>query len=91
MRMDNWLRCVIIFGGFLLVLVVACTITGWRANRAFREKFPPITEAEFLARCRPGTNPAIALRVRRIIADNLGVEYERTYPSSSFIEDLGAD
>jgi hypothetical protein len=89
--MDVWFRYVIIFGGYLLVLVVACTITGWRMNRAFRENFPPITEAEFLARCTPGANPAVALRVRRIIADNLDIEYERIYPSSSFIEDLGAD
>jgi hypothetical protein len=89
--MDDWFRYVIIFGGYLLVLVVTCTITSWRTNRAFREKFPPITEAEFLARCTSGTNRAVALRVRRIIADNLDIEYERIYPSSSFIEDLGTD
>jgi hypothetical protein len=91
MRMDDWLSKLIVFGGFLLVLVVACTIMGWRHNRKFREKFPPISDAEFLAQCSPGTNPAVALKVRRIISDNLGVEYERIYPSSSFIEDLGAD
>lgn len=39
----------------------------------------------------PGTNREIALKVRKIVADQLGVEYERIYPSSSFVNDLGAD
>ncbi|QJW99856.1 acyl carrier protein [Frigoriglobus tundricola] len=61
------------------------------ANDNFNERFPPISDAEFLARCAPGTNPGVALKVRRIVAKHFGVEYERVYPSSTFIEDLGAD
>lgn len=57
----------------------------------FNKRFPPISDAEFMARCRPGTNPEVALKVRQIVADRLGVEYERIYPSTRFVEDIGAD
>ena len=36
--------------------------------RALRERFPPLTDAEFLALCPPGTKPAVALKVRAIVA-----------------------
>jgi hypothetical protein len=61
-----------------------------RRRAAFRERFSPISDAEFLRRCPPDTNPDIALRVRRIVSDALAVEYERIYPSSRLMEDLGA-
>ena len=53
--------------------------------------FPPISDKEFLARCTPGTSPEVAIKVRRIVAEMLPVDYERVYPSSRFVEDLGAD
>lgn len=59
--------------------------------KAFRKKFPPITDEEFLSRCIAGTNPDIALKVRRVVAESLGVDYERIYPSSRLGEDLGAE
>jgi hypothetical protein len=59
--------------------------------RCFNERFPPISDAEFVARCSPNVNPQLALRVRRIVADNLGVSYDRIYPSTSFADDIGAD
>ena len=48
-----------------------------------------LSDDEFLARCHPGTDPVIALKVRRIVADQAGIQYERIYPSSRFVEDLG--
>jgi hypothetical protein len=57
----------------------------------FNQQFPPISDAEFLARCTPGTSPEVALRVRRIVAKQYAVYYEQVYPSTRFIEDLGAD
>jgi hypothetical protein len=74
-----------------LGILLVCLIRAKRRQRAFEERFPPISDAEFLARCTPGANPDVALRVRRIVADALGVEYERIYPSSRFVDDLGAD
>lgn len=73
-----------------LVALVVCLIAARRKWAAFVERFPPISDAEFLARCKPGTNPEVALKVRRIVSDALAVEYERIYPSSRFVNDLGA-
>ncbi len=71
-------------------LILAATVVCDRRQRnAFNERFPPISDDEFMARCPAGTNPAIALKVRRIIAGQLGIEYERIYPESSFVDDLG--
>lgn len=75
-------------GVLLLLLGIALA----KRNRAaFAERFPPISDAEFMALCTPGTSPAVALRVRRIVADHLAVHYEQIYPSTRFVEDLGAD
>lgn len=71
-------------------LVVCISVSRWD-RAAFEERFPPISDAEFMARCRPGTRPEVALKVRRMVAEFMGVDYERVYPSMSFIEDLGAD
>jgi hypothetical protein len=57
----------------------------------FNDRFPPISDDEFVARCTPGTRRDTALRVRRIVAEQLGVEYARIYPSSRFVQDLNAD
>ncbi|VTR91970.1 Uncharacterized protein OS=Pirellula staleyi (strain ATCC 27377 / DSM 6068 / ICPB 4128) GN=Psta_3621 PE=4 SV=1 [Gemmata massiliana] len=72
------------------LLVSLYLLAKWR-RRMFEEQFPPISDAEFLALCTPGTDPKVALKVRRIVADHFAVEYERVYPSTRFIEDLGAD
>ena len=80
--------------GFVVIvlLIVAALIALERPRRAiFNERFPPISDDEFMARCPAGTNRFVALKVRRIIADQLGIEYERIYPESSFVNDLGAD
>lgn len=76
----------------IVVLVLAFTAleSYWRAA-SFKKRFPPIDDDEFIRRCRPGVNRDVALRVRRIISEQLGVEYERIYPESSFVNDLGCD
>jgi hypothetical protein len=70
---------------FIVVMVSA------RNRAAFEERFPPISDAEFLARCSPGVNPEVALKIRRIVAGHFAIEYERVHPSMSFVEDIGAD
>jgi hypothetical protein len=74
-----------------VALVIWASVWARREREAFNRRFPPISDAEFLARCRPGTSPLVALGLRRIVAEYLGVEYERVYPSMRFLEDLGAD
>jgi hypothetical protein len=79
--------------GSAVVLAVALTVAAWmwRERVAFRERFPPISDAEFLTRCRPGVDPDVALRIRRLVAEHFAIEYERVQPSMTFIEDIGAD
>ena len=54
----------------------------------FQRRWPPISDDEFLRRCPPGTSRETAIKVRRIISEQLGVEYERIYPEQRFMEDL---
>lgn len=82
-----FLLCSAIFVAVVLLIAILMK----QDRRPFEQRFPPISDAEFLACCAPGTDPAIALKVRRIIADQLGIDYERIHPSMTFVEDLGAD
>jgi hypothetical protein len=91
----------ILFGVALFLVAVLVVIAVMKRGRtaiavvkwdraAFEERFPPISDAEFLARCSPGTDPEVALKVRRIVAEYFGIEYERVHPSARFVEDLDA-
>lgn len=75
----------------ILVVVFVVVVMAVRSRAGFAERYPPISDAEFLARCSPGVNPAVALKVRAIVAEYFGIDYERVHPSMSFIEDIGAD
>ncbi len=57
---------------------------------AFEQKYPPLTDEEFLQRCAPGTDPEVAFTVRRIIAEQLCIPVERIYPDQTWA-DLLAD
>jgi hypothetical protein len=75
----------------LVLLAFVCIAVAVRQRRSLADKFPPISDAEFLARCTPGTSPEVALKVRRILANSLGVDYKRIHPSMRFVEDIAAD
>jgi hypothetical protein len=75
----------------LLIVFATMILCGMKQYEDYKKRFPPISDAEFLANCNPETTPEVALKVRRIVSDNLGVEYERIYPSTRFAEDIGAD
>ena len=81
----------ILFLAAVFLIFVVWWIAMIRNRATFQERFPPISDAEFLARCRPGTNPEVALKVRKMVAEYFALEYERVYPSMTFIEDIGAD
>jgi hypothetical protein len=74
--------------GFILMLI-DLAIRAKRWQESFNSRFPAISDAEFVARCAPGIDAEVALRVRRVVAENIGVECERIYPSSRLMEDLG--
>lgn len=87
------------FGVVLLLLVFAAfaliVIFGLRSDKRdfsdFETRFPPITDEQYLALFPAGTNPEVALKVRRMVADQFMVPSAQIYPSSRFYEDLGAD
>jgi hypothetical protein len=79
--------CVAVF----VVAVVLGVVFVRGGQAAFNERFPPISDAEFLAKCKPGTNPEVALKVRRMVAEYFAVAYDRVAPEMTFIEDIGAD
>lgn len=76
---------------FIVALIfLAIYLAGRWQQRSFNERFPPISDDEFMARCHPGANREIALKVRRIVAEQCAIEYGRIYPESSFMNDLNA-
>lgn len=84
-----WLFCVTYW-----ILVVICLLQGvrsWREHAEYLRTHPPISDEEFVRLCGPDTDPAIAIKVREIVAEFLSVRKETIYPDSRFIEDLGAD
>ena len=89
--MEERLLLAVLFFVLVSILVLVGVVASIRRQKSFNERFPPISDAEFLARCTLETNPAIALKVRKIIAESLPVDYERVHPSMSFVEDVGAD
>ena len=75
----------------LIIVVVIFALPSTTPQERLESRFPPITDDEFVELCGPGTNRDVALRVRRIVAEQLGVEYDRIHPSCSFVNDLGCD
>lgn len=75
----------------IILLIAFVAILCSRIGVPNTKKWPPITEDEFIRRCPPGVDRERALKVRRIIAEQLGVDYERVYPEQRFVEDLGCD
>lgn len=81
----------VLVGTGIALAVLVSIVWAMRSRVAFEERFPPISDAQFLALCRPGTNPEVARKVRQIVADYFGIEYARVHPSMTFVEDIGAD
>jgi hypothetical protein len=80
----------IVFALAIIAIALIVWIIERPRRKVFNERFPPISDDEFMARCPPETNREIALRVRGIVSDSLGIDCERIYPSSRLVEDLDA-
>ncbi len=76
----------IVAGVVLLVFVFYLDAKRVMAN--FEATWPPIDDDEFVRRCSSGTSQETALKVRRIVAEQLGIPYDQVYPEQSFVNDL---
>lgn len=74
----------------LITILIRCVTTDPLSTGGTKQ-WPPIDDDEFIRRCRPGVNREIALRVRQIVSEQLGIIYERVYPEQEFVRDLGCD
>lgn len=72
----------------LLAVTIPFLIAERQKQADFEKRFPAISDDQFMALCPPGTNREIALKVRRIVSDCSGIDYEQIYPSSNFFRDL---
>lgn len=77
---------VIAMGACVIIAIVSCAIVEYRRMKRFREKYPPISDDEFMAKLPPGTSRDVALRVRDIVSIQLGVDRERIHPDSKFVD-----
>lgn len=87
--MTSWIVVALVC--FVLFVCIPSARHGQEAYASFLERFPPITDDEFVARCSPGTRRDVALGVRRTLAESLSVDYERIHPSARLGADLGAE
>ena len=74
---------------FLLWLVRTDTVGQLYVAGSWREKWPAISDDEFVKKCGPGTDRDKALRVRRIVSEQLGIPYDHIHPEQNFVDDLG--
>ena len=78
--------------------IVAGGLAGWalivggrksaRSWNAYCETHPPISDDEYLRLCDPGVSRDVALKVRAIICDCTGIDYERIYPDTRLMQDI---
>ena len=88
---------VFLLAAFLIFLLAHC---GWTAyhfsnlptdnSRQYLATHPPISDEQYLQQFDWDVDPEIALKVRAILTDALGVDYETIYPDARLISDLGA-
>lgn len=54
----------------------------------FDRRWPPISDEDYLRRCPSGTDRVVALKVRQIVSQQLGIPYDQIYPEQKLIDDL---
>ena len=80
--------------GFYIAIVVVIVLLAFAADNSTIEldkKWTPIDDDEFMRRCPEGTDRDTALKVRRIVSEQLGVDYDRIYPEQNFRRDLDCE
>ncbi len=82
------MAAVLFLFGLVSAGVLICLIWDYLNPHSFHKRFPPISDDQFMALCPPGTNREIALKVRQVMSDCSGIDYEQIYPDSQLVRDL---
>lgn len=85
--MSNWMPLI----GIALAGLACLAAFSWlTANElfGFANKYPGLSDDEFMAKLPKGTSRDTALRVRNIIADQMGVPRQHIHPETRFEEFL---
>ena len=77
-----------IVAGLYVFLLVVDRKRQARHWDAYCETHPPISDEEFVQLCAPGVKREIALRVRAIICDCTGIDYDRIHPDTRLMQDV---
>ncbi len=91
--MEALLEHYLLFAGLFMALFILWGICQLPSKWSCPGPWPPISDDEFMRRYEAmvgrSADRDIALRVRKIISEQLGVDYERVYPEQKFVDDLG--
>lgn len=87
--MDFDLIDLVIVLALIVSLVLAVFCFDRIATRRWMDRWRAISDDEFLAKCSPGVDPGRALKVRKIMSEQLGIPYDRIHPDQSFVDGLG--
>ena len=79
----------LILSAILMFVLAMLAFVAYQDVTQVSNNWPPISDDEFVAKCKPGTSRETALKVRRIVSEQLGVDYERLHPEQEFVRDLG--
>ena len=71
---------------FLVVIGVSLFLLSLFADKRQSLNYPSISDDEFMAKLPPGTDREIALKVRTIVAEQMGVDREKIHPETRFID-----
>lgn len=73
-----------VFAVILINLVILLVLKSIRDHNKYVQKYPPISDEEFMARLPRGTSRDTALRIRAIISAQMGVPIENIHPETRF-------
>lgn len=69
-----------------LFVLGAIYLVFFAPSNKFYDRWPAIDDDEFVRRCSPGTNREVAVKVREIISDVSGEEYEHIHPEQALVD-----
>ena len=83
LRIENTMEALIVIAAFVFCAIY---LVWFAPSNKFYKQWPAIDDDEFVRRCPPGIDPDVALKIRRILADVSGEDYEHIYPEQRLVD-----